>query len=187
MGALYTKKPHRNNSIVDIIATTWHISAPKNWKTMKDLITKIIHTFAATLISCIVVYGMVYAQQVCCSTIVDACIPTFNRISDSYIIDNCCRTSPSHNRDNQLQSNFCSESIIADFGSDNTCCETDRCDGYNQVTELGLSFIQDFYPLQKTLSSFDAGSGAQTTTPSNKRSTFHKVVPIYILTESIIC
>jgi len=154
---------------------------------MKDLIAKIIHTITTILISCIIVYGIIYAHQVCCRTIADACIPTFKRILDSCILDNCCRIPPSHNRDNQLQSNFCSENIIADFGSDNTCCETDRCDGYNQVTEFSLSFIQDFYPLEKTLSSFEAGSGAQTTSQPNKRSTFHKAVPIYILTEAIIC
>ena len=154
---------------------------------MKDLIAKIIHTITTILISCIIVYGIVYAQQVCCSTIADACIPTFKRILDSYIIDNCCRTSPSHNRDNQLQSNFCSENIIADFGSDNTCCETDRCDGYNQVTEFSLSFIQDFYPLQKNVSSFDAGNGAKATFQPYNISTLHKAVPIYILIETIIC
>ena len=154
---------------------------------MKDLITKIIHTIIAILISCIIVYGIVYAHQVCCSTIADVCIPTFKRILDSYIIDNCCRTSPSHNRDNQLQSNFCSENIIADFGSDNTCCETDRCDGYNQATEFSLSFIQDFYPLKKNLGSFDAGNGAQARFEPYNLSIPHKAIPIYILTESIIC
>ena len=156
-------------------------------KTMKDLITKIIQTITATLISCIVVYGIVYAQQVCCSTIVDTCIPTSNRIAVSCNIDDSCRISPSHNLNNQPQSNLCSKKILTDFGSGNTCCETDRCDGYNQAAEFSLSFIQDFYPLQKNVSSFDAGNGAKATFQPYNISTLHKAVPIYILIETIIC
>jgi len=154
---------------------------------MKDMITKIIHTITTILISCIIVYGIVYAQQVCCSTIVDTCISTSNRISVGYNIDNSCRISPSHNRNNQQQPTLCSKNIIADFGSGNTCCETNRCDGYNQVTEFILSVIQDFFPLQKNVNSFDAGAGAQARFESYNLLTPHKTVLIYILKESIIC
>jgi len=154
---------------------------------MKDLITKIIQTITAILISCIVVYGIVYAQLVCCSTIVDTCIPTSNRISVGYNIDNSCRISPSHNRNNQQQPTLCSKNIIAAFGSGDTCCETNRCDGYNQETEFSLSFIQDFFPLQKNVNSFDAGNGAQARFEPYNLLTPHKAVPIYILKESIIC
>ncbi len=154
---------------------------------MKELITKITQTITAILIICIVVYGIVYAQQVCCSTIADTCIPTANRISVNYNIDNSCRISPSHNLNNQQQPTLCSKSIIADFGLGDTCCETDRCDGYNLVTAFSLSFVQEFYPLQINVSSFDAGNGAQTTCQPYNLSTPHRTVPIYILTESIIC
>jgi hypothetical protein len=154
---------------------------------MKESINRIIKTSTAMFISCIVVYGIVYAQQVCCSTIVDVCIPASNRNSISYNIDNSCRISPSHYLTNQLQPNLCSKNILADFGSGNTCCETDRCDSYNQATYFSLTFIQDFYPLQKNVSSFDAGNGAQTAFEPYSLSTSLKVVPIYILTQSIIC
>jgi len=153
---------------------------------MKGLFNKIIQTSTATLISWIVVYGIVYAQQVCCNTIVDACIPTSNRISVSYTIGNFCRTSPSHHRNNQLQSNLFSKNFLTDFGEGNTCCETNRCDSYNQATYFSLSFIQDLSPLQKTLSSFNVISGAQTNFEPKSLS-FLKAVPIYILTQSIIC
>jgi len=154
---------------------------------MNELNKSIIQTCTAILISCIVVYGIVYTQQVCCSTIVDACIPTLKRISESYNIDHSCRISPPHNLHNQLQSNFCSKNILTDFGTGNTCCETDRCDGYNQATVFSLSIIQDFYLLQKNKTPFDAGNGAQTKFQPYNLSTPHKAVPIYILTESIIC
>lgn len=156
-------------------------------KTMKESFNKIIQISTAILISCIVVYGIVYAQQVCCGNIVEVCIPTSNRISVSYNIDNSCRISPSHYLNNQLQSNLCSKNILADFGPGNTCCETDRCDSYNQATYLSLSFIQDFYPLQKNVSSFDTGNGEQTAFEPYRLSTSLKAVPIYIITQSIIC
>jgi len=154
---------------------------------MKALFNKIIQTCTAILISIIVVYGIVYAQQVCCSTIVNACIPSSIKISVSYNIDNSCRTSPSHYLNNQLLTNLCSNNFLADFGSGNTCCETDRCNRYNQATYFSLSFIQDFYPLQKKVSYFGADNGAQTTFEPYSLPTSHKSVPIYIMTQSIIC
>ncbi len=155
---------------------------------MKKLFNNIIQTITAILISWIVVYGIVYAQQVCCSTIVDARIPTSNRNSASYTIGNFCRTSPSHHHNNQLQSILCSKNFLADFDEGNTCCETNRCDSYNQATCFSLSFIQDLYPLlQKNVSSFDVSDGEQRAFETYSRSTLLKAVPIYILTQSIIC
>jgi len=154
---------------------------------MKELIKKFIQITTAILLFTIVVYGIVYAQQVGCSKIAEACIPTFHRVSDSYIIDDCCKISHTRNRNNQLLSANSSENLLADFGSGNTCCETDRCDGYNQAAVFSISFIQDFYPFQTIVRSFDANSGVQSTFHPNKRSIFHNAVPIYILTESIIC
>jgi hypothetical protein len=154
---------------------------------MKESFNKIIQIGAAILISCIVVYGIVYAQQGCCNTIIDACIPASGRISASYNIDNFCKISPSHYNNSRLQSNSNSSNIPADFGSGNTCCETDRCDRYNQAILLSFSFIQDFYPLQKNVSSFDAGNGEQTAFEPYRQSTSLKTAPIYILTQSIIC
>lgn len=178
---------HRNNSIVDIYTTTLYINTFKLGKIMKELFNNIIQTTTAILISCIVVYGIVYAQQICCSTIVDACIPTSNRISVSYTIGNSCETSPSHHRNNQLQSNLCSKNILSEFGEGNTCCATNRCDSYNQPAYFSLSSIQNLYPLQKTLSSFNVISGAQTNFEPRSLSTSLKAIPIYILTQSIIC
>jgi len=154
---------------------------------MKELFNNIIQTTTTILISCIVVYGIVYAQRVCCSTIVVACIPTSNIISVSYTIGNFCETFLSHHRNNQLQSNLFSKNFLSDFGEGNTCCETNRCDSYNQAGYFSLSSIQNLYPFQKTLSSFNVISGAQTNFEPKSLSTSLKGVPIYILTQSIIC
>jgi hypothetical protein len=154
---------------------------------MKTSIKKFIQIISAIFLYIIVVYGIVYAQQVCCSKIADACIPTFNRVSASYIIGDCCKISLPRNRNNRLLSANYFENLHADFGSGTTCCETDRCDGYNQATVCSISFIQDFCPFQPILSSFNADSGGQSDYHPNKRSTFHNAVPICILTESIIC
>jgi hypothetical protein len=153
---------------------------------MRELFKKIIQTGIAILISWIVVYGIVSAQQVCCSTVVDARIPTSNIFSVSNTIVNFCGTSPSHHRNNQLQANFCAKNFLADFGKGNTCCETNRCDSYKQATHFSLSFIQDLCPLQKTLSASNVISGPHNFEPKNLSSSL-KAVPIYILTQSIIC
>jgi hypothetical protein len=154
---------------------------------MKELFNKIIQTSTAIVIPCIVVYGIVYAQQVCRDTIVDACIPASDRVSVSYNIDSFYRISPSHDLNSQVLSNISSSDFLADFGAGNTCCETDRCDSYNQPTYFSFSFIQDVYALQKNVRFFEADNGAQTAFEPYNLSISLKAVPIYILTKSIIC
>jgi hypothetical protein len=133
------------------------------------------------------VHGIVYAQQEYCGTIVDACIPTSKIISGSYTSGNSWTTSPPYHRNIQLLSNICSNNFLADFGAENTCCETDRCDSYKQAKYFSLSFFPDRYPLQKNVSFFEADNGAQTKFEPYSLSTSLKVVPIYIMTQSIIC
>jgi len=154
---------------------------------MKESFNKITQASTAILITCIVVYGIVYAQQVCWSATVNACILTSNRISVVYASGNSWTSSLSHQRSYQLRSNFCSKSFLADFGAGNTCCETDRCDSYNQATYFSLSVIQDLYQFQKNVSSYDADNSLQTTFEPYGLPTSLKAVPIYIMTQSIIC
>ena len=152
---------------------------------MKQLLKKTTQSSTVILISWILVYGSVHAQQACCSTIVDACIPTFNRISN-YTNNNSCRTSPSHHRNPRLQSIHYSQNFLADCDSKNACCKTDRYNKYNQSTYFNPSFPKFAYPLQKNVSSFHAGDGKQRAFETCTLSTPLKVVPIYILTQSII-
>jgi hypothetical protein len=154
---------------------------------MKELVNKITQTRIAMVIFCIVVYGIVYAQQACCSTIVDTSIPASNSTSAKYFIDNSYRTFPSYHWNSQLKSNRCSKNPLANFDPGNTCCEADRCDNYTQVTYFSLSFIQDFFPFHKIVSSLYAGNGAQTTFESFSLPTSLSSVPIYIMVQSIIC
>ena len=151
---------------------------------MKKIIKKTTQSSTLILISWIVVYGIVYAQQACCSTIVDACIPTFNRIS--YTNNNSCRTSPSHHRNLRLQSIHCSQIFSTDCDSKNACCKTDRYNRYNQSTYFNPSFPKYANPLQKNVSSFDISDGKQRSFGTYTLSTPLKAVPIYILTQSII-
>ena len=151
---------------------------------MKELIKKYIQTSSVILILCIAVYEIVCAQQVCCSTAVTNCIPASNRYSADHNTDNFCKTSPSHHLNSQLIPN----SWFNNFGAGDTCCETDHCDEYSQATYVIPSLIYDYYPLQKTVSAFDAGNNsAQTTCEPYYLPSSLNAVPIYILTQSIIC
>jgi len=154
---------------------------------MKKLFYKFILTSTVIVLSCIVVYGIVYAQQICGTNMVNTCISASNRILGGYTNDKSWTNSQSYDRNNQLRSNFCSKNVLADFGPGNTCCETDRCDSFNQATYFSLSFIQDFFPLLKNASSVDTSNGTQTTFEPFSLSTSLKVEPIYIMTQSIIC
>jgi len=152
---------------------------------MKQLLKKTTQSSTVILISWILVHGSVHAQQACCSTIVDACIPTFYRISN-YTNNNSCKTSPSHHRNPRLQPIHCSDNFSADCDSKNACCKTDRYNRYNQSTYFNPSFLKFAYPLQKNVSSFDVSDSEQRAFETCSLSTPLKAVPIYILTQSII-
>lgn len=152
---------------------------------MKKLLKKIAQSSIVILMSWIVMYGIVYEQQACCSTIVDACIPAFSEIS-GYTNDNSCRTSPSYHRNHKLQPIHYPQNFPADCDAKNPCCKIDRCDRYNQGTYFNPSFPQYAYPLHKNVSSFDVSDGKQRASETYSLSTPFKAVPIYILTQSII-
>ncbi len=151
---------------------------------MIKLLKKTTQSSTLVLISWILVYGSVYAQQACCSAMVDACIPTFNRISN-YINKNSCRTLPSHHRNRRLQPIHCFENFPVDYYVKTACCETNRFDRYNQGAYFNPSFPKYAYPPQKNLSSFDISNGEKRAFETYTLSTPLKVVPIYILTQSI--
>jgi len=152
---------------------------------MKTILKITTQSSALILISWIVVYGSVYAQQACCNTIVDACIPTFNGISN-YTSNNSCSTSPSHHRNHRLQPIHYSQNFLADCDSKNACCKTERYNRYNQGAYFNPSFLKYAYPLQKNVSSFDISDGKHRSFETYTLSAPLKAVPIYILTQSII-
>ena len=154
---------------------------------MKELIPKIIQIFTLIVASCIVLYGIVNVQQVCCSTSLDACIPASNTISFDNGSANTWTTSQSYNCNNQGQSILCYKHFLADFDSENTCCVTDHCGGYSQSEDISLSIVQKFYPLKRNVNSIHACKGGQTKHEPYRLPTSLKVVSIYLDTQSIIC
>lgn len=151
------------------------------------MFNKSIQSIAAVFISCIIVYGIAYAQQVCCSTIANTCISTSTVIACEYTSDHSWTTFSSRNRNTQLQPKLCWNKFSADFGSGNTCCETDHCNEYYKVTYISLSFVQDFYPLNKSTNALDAGIDSQTTFELYRLPTSFNFLPIYIIKQSFIC
>jgi len=119
--------------------------------------------------------------------ILDTCIPDSKRMPDVYAIHNFCKTSSSHHHSNQLQTIHCAENLLAGFGAGNACCKSGLCDKYKQNTYFNLSSSQYTYPLEKNVSLFDVNGGAKSTFGPESRSTSLQAVPIYILTQSIIC
>lgn len=155
-------------------------------KTMKKMLKNIIKGSTVILMSWIVVYGIVYAQQEGCSATIDACIPTFSRISDSCIIDNTCRTLPPLQCNRRLQPIHIYENFLANCDEKNTCCKTDRCERYYQCTYINPLFPQYLHPLQKNVGFFHVNDREQSTFEAYILSTSLKAVPIYILTQSIL-
>jgi hypothetical protein len=144
-------------------------------------------TTATVLISCILIYGIAFAQQVCCTNIIDADIPASSKIACDYTSDDSWTIFPSHNRNIQLRPKLCRKILSIDFGSGNTCCETNQCNDYNKVTYISLSFVQDSYPLNKNVNAQVAGIDSQTTFAPYRLPASFKPSPIYIIKQSIIC
>jgi hypothetical protein len=154
---------------------------------MKGLLDKTIQIVSTLLVSCMIIYGVAYAQPVCCSTIITTCIPSSQKMSVGYDNYSALRTSQSQDIKNRPLSNFCPDCFRTDFGSRNTCCETDHCKEYYPTTCLSVSFVNDHFPVQSNMKFFDATDNKQSTPESYSLSIIHKAVPIHILTQSIIC
>ena len=154
---------------------------------MKELVRKIIKNNIALALSLIALYGIGYAQQTYRSTILDDCFSRSNIISIGYNFENTSKANPDILSNSQQRSNLCSNNCIADFSTENACCETERCDNYSQTTDLSLSIVQDSYLPKKNAASIDAGICTQNTSGTYGILKPLKVVPIYILTQSIIC
>ena len=91
------------------------------------------------------------------------------------------------NSDIKQRPNFCSSTCIIDLSSESTCCKTERCDGDIQTTDISISVMQDLYSLNKTTASLDAGNKVENTSEPYTIPTSLKILPIYIMTQSIIC
>ena len=86
-----------------------------------------------------------------------------------------------------LKSTLYCKNPIADFGDDNTCCETDRCDINNQTVYLSLSPNQQLHLSQKSPNFSDLVHTALSKLELNSPPASRKTVPIYTLTQSIVC
>lgn len=150
---------------------------------MKKLIRKFTHACAAAVIACFAIYGMVYAQQVCCTDIANECIPVLSHISANNSFSNACIPSPMHRFRSETSTNHCKN----DLNDAETCCKNNSCDTYGQTVYISPSSTYDVTVLQNEVSSIDTCIN----TPF-----FHKAStlpispisePIYILTQSILC
>jgi hypothetical protein len=142
---------------------------------------------AVVLILSIGLYGSVYVMQACCSTEVTACIPVFNGVSDNYYNLGAPAILSSHQSNIQLQSYLCSKNVLTRSRTESTCCETNPCESYLRVTEFSLSYIKDFISAQGIAISYEDGNDRQTPVESYNGLTFLKAVPIYFLTQSLLC
>ena len=151
------------------------------------MFNKNIKTIAAVLISSMLVYGIAFAQQVCCREIVNAGIPITAIIACDYASNDSWKIFPSHNRHAQLRPKLCRNILSLDFGSGNTCCETAHCNDYSKVTYVNHSFVQDSYPANKNANSFVNWIDSQTIFTPYRLPAVFKASPIYIIKQSIIC
>jgi len=154
---------------------------------MKKLISRTIQISTGMVVSCIVAYAIVYAQQECCSTIADVCVTAFKRASVNHNVGDSRKTAPLCGLDeNQRLSSVCCNNFQADCGDANICCETNRCDSYQQAERFSLTYTQNPDPLNENVTSFDSGNRVQITNETYGPQTAPDALRIYILTQSII-
>ena len=154
---------------------------------MKEMYKKPAQLTLALIISWIVTFGIVFAQPLCCGTIIDRCLPAFKRthIDDAHSIK--CRASLSQRRNSQLYAIGSPVILQADYDDDVTCCEKQPCDGFNQTKCLNSSSQQSPNLPVKKFGLVDAIDGFQNTLTQKSLSIPLRLIPIYILTKTIIC
>lgn len=151
------------------------------------MFNKKIKTIATVFISCALVYGIAFAQQTCCRDIVSAGKPLSKKIACDYTGDGSRVIFPSHNRNTRPQPKFCRSISSLDFGTGNTCCETDQCSSNNNLSYINFSFFQYSNSLNKGTNALVAGIDLRPTVAPYRPLRSFKASPIYIIKQSIIC
>lgn len=172
-----TSLPHRDRVLGEL----------KGQRGMKKPISRAIQIGTAAVVSCIVAYGVVYAQQACCGTVTDVCVAASNRAAVSYNVGDSGKSAPLRGPgENQRLSSICSDSYPADCSDANVCCETYRCDSHQQTKRFSLPYRQDPGPLNEHVTRFDSGNRVQITRETYGSQEAPDALRIYILTQSII-
>ena len=148
---------------------------------------KKIKTIATVFISCVLVYGIAFAQQVCCKDIVCTDKPSSIKIACDYAGGDSWVIFPSHNRNTQLQPKLCRSVSSLDYAAGNTCCETDPCSGDNILSYISLLLFQYSNSLNKGANARVAGIDLRSTFVPYRLQRSLKTLPLYIIKQSIIC
>ena len=154
---------------------------------MSDMVKNLTQVCIALLLTWIISYGGVFAQQLCCGTISDRCISVFNRINTDATLRIKCRASESHNRGRIQPCIISSELSPNKVNAKSSCCENEPCDRFNLTTCYNNSS-----PQAPVLRVKEFGSFHETNSPLNSLNQKSLPIPphpasIYILTRSIIC
>lgn len=154
---------------------------------MKDIPKISAQIIFGLLISWIVTCGVVLAQPLCCVTITDSCIPTFNRIQGDATLNAKCKQSQLHRRSPDLPGIAVSEILPKDVNAQSSCCENLPCDGLSLTTRYNTP--SQHYPILKVrkVGSFYSTYGLQKFLGPKFQSVPLQPTSIYILTQSIIC
>lgn len=154
---------------------------------MKEMYKKPAQLTLALLISWIVSFGIVFAQPLCCGTIIDRCFPAFKRTHIADALSIKCGASLSQRRNSQLHAIGSPVILQADYDDDVTCCEKQPCDGFNQTTCFNSSPAQNSILPVTRVGLVGANNGFQNALNLKSQSIPLRLTPIYILTKSIVC
>ena len=174
-----------------MFATSWHRAQLMTGSIMPISTKKILYGCGAAIVFCAIAYGMAQAQLLCCGvSSVERCISAHVKTFDQHS-DRIARIGRrSHEPDRRIPPKLRSESICSpekpDFGPGQTCCETARCSGYT----LSAYLIPDPVPyeaLQGGQGRIAGDHGAQISSESNELTAIPISVPIYLMTQSILC
>ena len=154
---------------------------------MSDMVKYLAQIISALVISWIISYGIVFAQPFCCGTIPDRCISAFNRIKTDAKLSIICRASVSHNRGGTQPWVIASELSVNNVNAKSSCCENERCDGFDLTTCYNSSSLQGPILQVKEFGSFQVTNGLQNTVNKESKSIPLHPTSIYILNRSIIC
>ena len=148
---------------------------------------KILKAGTALVISCIAVYGIIYAQPVCCNILKSVHTPIFSGISAGYDLDGICWKVSSRDLNSQLQSVYRNGDLAADFASGHSCCESLPCHGSKQNRYLSRLSVRDFFPFLNATCTVDMDNVDNFTITPVSLPAPSRPSTIFILTQSFLC
>jgi len=154
---------------------------------MRSYFKQIGKTYIGVFIISAILCTNVGAQGVCCNEDLYSCNLSARLDGSMDIATIALSESRCHKSGNLLQQKSCSDEKIFKVAPGTNCCDVDCCEDYNKASYIQLSLVQVDNSSQLMKPSTILSKGIEKKFDANIQPKITLSIPIYLLTQSLLC